>query len=107
MFPAAFEPVIYYGKVAGYVAKAVFQAQQLTPPQTLAQVQAAYQTWFANATSPAWWQSLGPSGEWQRLALYGLEAYGFFKVGEIIGRRHIIGYKLREPEGSHGAAGHH
>lgn len=26
----------------------------------------------------------------------GLEAYGIFKIGEIIGRRNLVGYKLQE-----------
>lgn len=26
----------------------------------------------------------------------GLEAYGIFKIGEIIGRRNLVGYKLEE-----------
>jgi F-type H+-transporting ATPase subunit g len=28
--------------------------------------------------------------------LQGLEAYGIFKIGEIIGRRNLVGYKLKE-----------
>ncbi|KAJ9102939.1 hypothetical protein QFC19_004495 [Naganishia cerealis] len=30
------------------------------------------------------------------LSFNGLEAYGIFKVGEIIGRRNLVGYKLEE-----------
>jgi hypothetical protein len=28
--------------------------------------------------------------------LQGLEAYGIFKLGEIIGRRNLVGYKIRD-----------
>lgn len=28
------------------------------------------------------------------MALYAVEAYGIFKIGEMIGRRHVVGYKL-------------
>lgn len=30
------------------------------------------------------------------LSWQGLEAYGIFKIGEIIGRRNLVGYKLKE-----------
>ncbi|KAF9549594.1 hypothetical protein CPC08DRAFT_715415 [Agrocybe pediades] len=33
-------------------------------------------------------------GEFGRVGVYGLQAYGTFKIGEIIGRWHVVGYKL-------------
>jgi hypothetical protein len=32
------------------------------------------------------------SGEWKRVAVYAAEAYGIFTIGEMIGRRHMVGY---------------
>lgn len=103
--------------MTGEVLKQVYQAQALAPPTGLAQIKAAYQTFYANASNVAWWQSIFANGQWKTLTLYGLEAYGFFKVGEIvsislaalfvtlsgsltqtglvqIGRRHLVGYKV-------------
>lgn len=31
-----------------------------------------------------------------KLTLQALEAYGIFKLGEIVGRRNLVGYKLKE-----------
>lgn len=36
------------------------------------------------------------SGEWKKYGIYAIEAYGIMKIGEMIGRRHIVGYKLDE-----------
>lgn len=32
----------------------------------------------------------------RHLSQQGLEAYGIFKLGEIIGRRNLVGYNLKE-----------
>jgi F-type H+-transporting ATPase subunit g len=32
-------------------------------------------------------QNLYKSGEWKRYGIYAVEAYGIFKLGEMIGRR--------------------
>lgn len=81
---AKVEPAVYYTKVAGEVAKQVFQGQALAPPTSFAQIKAAYQTWYANASSINWWNTIAANGQWKTVALYGLEAYGFFKIGEIV-----------------------
>lgn len=43
-----------------------------------------------------YWKKLVESGEWKKYAIYAAEAYGIFKIGEMIGRRHIVGYGLVE-----------
>lgn len=35
------------------------------------------------------------------MGIYAVEAYGIFKIGEMIGRRHVVGYKLDEPKPAH------
>jgi len=42
------------------------------------------------------WQKLYESGEYKRWILYGIEAYGIFSIGEMLGRRHVVGYELDE-----------
>ncbi|KAG4306519.1 hypothetical protein PORY_000507 [Pneumocystis oryctolagi] len=32
--------------------------------------------------------------EWIQLGVYGVQGYGFFKVGEVVGRRHLVGYNV-------------
>lgn len=47
----------------------------------------ADQSFYNDAKSPSFWQSLWKSGEWKRWAVYAVEAYGIFKIGEMVGRR--------------------
>ncbi|KAF9542044.1 hypothetical protein CPC08DRAFT_717016 [Agrocybe pediades] len=50
---------------------------------------------FKSAHGSLWSQSPTPDcGELGRVGVYGLQVYGIFKIGEIIGRRHVVGYKL-------------
>lgn len=44
----------------------------------------------------SFWRKLYESGEYKRWLLYAVEAYGIFKIGEMVGRRHVVGYKLDE-----------
>jgi F-type H+-transporting ATPase subunit g len=52
---------------------------------------------FQQAPNVSFWKELYKSGEYKRWLVYGLEAYGIFKLGEMIGRRHMVGYKLEDP----------
>ena len=46
-----------------------------------------------------WTPSTDPSLYWQSFrALQALQAYGLFKIGEMVGRRSIVGYSVTEPE---------
>ena len=49
---------------------------------------------FQHAQAGSFWLDLYASGQWKKVAVYAVEAYGIFKIGEIIGRRHVVGYKL-------------
>lgn len=107
------EPVFGNLAVAREVLKQVYVAEKLAPP-SLAQVSSTCSSlpvcspsgpltdissdsqFFHSAQSMSYWRSILQSGEWKRWAIYGIEAWGIFKIGEMIGRRHIVGYKLEE-----------
>ncbi|KIK50894.1 hypothetical protein GYMLUDRAFT_234429 [Collybiopsis luxurians FD-317 M1] len=87
------QPVLYNLAVFREIVKHVYRAEGLSPP-SVETVRSAYKTLWSNATSVAFWQKAVNSGEILRIGIYGLEAYGIFKIGEMVGRRSIIGYKL-------------
>lgn len=100
------EPIVYNLKVAGSLAKQVYIAEKLAPPTSVSQVVAAYRQIWATVSNPSWWTHSLPSGDWRKVAVYGVEAIGIFSIGEIvrvershqIGKRRIVGYKIRECE---------
>ncbi|KAI0247680.1 hypothetical protein BJV78DRAFT_898195 [Lactifluus subvellereus] len=47
------------------------------------------------ARSVGYWREVVKSGEWARLGVYAVEAYGIFNVREIVGRRSIVGYNAQ------------
>lgn len=65
--------------VAREVGKQVYIAERLAPPTSVAEVQTAYRQLFSSASSLAWWRSTLESGEWKRVGIYALEAYGIFR----------------------------
>jgi len=87
-------PVIYNSQVLLNVFKQVYRTEKMAPPTSLHEIQSAYKTLFDRAKSMPYWQDLWTSGQWKTVAIGGLEIYGIFKIGEIIGRRSIVGYKL-------------
>ncbi|KAH8118152.1 mitochondrial ATP synthase g subunit-domain-containing protein [Phellopilus nigrolimitatus] len=88
------EPLLYNLSVGRELLKQVYLAERLQPPASLSTVTSAYQSIWARASSPAYWREILHTGEYKRVGVYALEAYGIFKIGEIIGRRHLVGYKL-------------
>ena len=94
--PAYRGPVIYNSQVFLHVLKQVYKTEKLAPPSSLAELQSAYQTLFQRAKSLPYWQNLWTTGQWKVVAIGGLEVYGIFKIGEILGRRSLVGYKLDE-----------
>lgn len=113
---------MYNLRVAGALFKQVYLAEGLAPPRSLQVIQDAYKTMYARAIDSNWWTNLVKSGEWQKTAIYAIEAYGIFHIGQMvristffrslnlgslrlthllflilitqIGRRHIVGYKI-------------
>lgn len=88
------QPLLYNLSVAREFLKQIYTAERLAPPTSLSQITSVYKQLYSNAISIPFWRELWTSGQWTKVAIYGLEAYGIFHVGEMIGRRHIIGYKL-------------
>ncbi|KZT65881.1 hypothetical protein DAEQUDRAFT_730924 [Daedalea quercina L-15889] len=88
------EPLLYNLSVAREFLKQVYTAERMQPPTSLAAFQNAYSTLWSRAASPAYWRELVRSGEWTKVGVYAVEAYGIFKIGEIIGRRSLVGYNV-------------
>ncbi|ORY72387.1 hypothetical protein BCR35DRAFT_307658 [Leucosporidium creatinivorum] len=80
------EPIFYNAAVAKELVKQVYVAEKMSPP-SVSQFTYTYSQFFNNAKNPSFWQKLYTSGEWKRVAIYAVEAYGVFKIGEMIGRR--------------------
>ncbi|KAH8987455.1 hypothetical protein EDB92DRAFT_1875861 [Lactarius akahatsu] len=64
-------------------------------PQSLGAVFGTYGTLWGRARSVTYWRQVVASGEWARLGVYAVEAYGIFKIGEIVGRRSLVGYNVQ------------
>ena len=74
------QPVRYNLSVAREVLKHVYMAERLQPPTSLGAVLGTYGTLWGRARSVAYWRQVVTSGEWARLGVYAVEAYGIFKV---------------------------
>ncbi|KAM6504032.1 Mitochondrial ATP synthase g subunit domain containing protein [Amanita muscaria] len=88
------QPIVYNFSVARELVKQIYIAERLQPPN-IATIRTAYSILFSRAISPAYWREAFQSGEILKIGIYGLEAYGIFKIGEIIGRRSLIGYNIQ------------
>ncbi|KAF9542743.1 hypothetical protein CPC08DRAFT_716896 [Agrocybe pediades] len=74
------------------VFKQIYVKEGLQPP-TLDAFKSAYSPLWSQISNSGLVGNLAKSGEFGRVGVYGLQAYGIFKIGEIIGRRHFVGYK--------------
>jgi hypothetical protein len=72
--------VLYNLAVVRELAKQVYAAERLAPPASLGGVANAYGALWQRARSPAYWREIAENGEWKKVALYGAEAYGIYKV---------------------------
>jgi F-type H+-transporting ATPase subunit g len=75
---------MYNLRVAGALFKQVYLAEGLAPPRSLQVIQDAYKTMYARAIDSNWWTNLVKSGEWQKTAIYAIEAYGIFHIGQMV-----------------------
>lgn len=87
-------------------------AEGMAPPRSFQVIQDAYRTMYQRAIDPNFWVNLPKSGDWKKLGIYAIEAYGLFHIGQMVssiglasscgytdtleqvGRRHIVGYKI-------------
>ncbi|KAK9894380.1 hypothetical protein P389DRAFT_146072 [Cystobasidium minutum MCA 4210] len=81
------EPIVYNLAVVREIGKQVYINEKLAPPTNLQTIRSAYEDFYRKASDASWWRSIFESGDWKRIALYALEAYGIFTIGEMIGRR--------------------
>ncbi|KAI0293002.1 hypothetical protein B0F90DRAFT_1920145 [Multifurca ochricompacta] len=84
----------YNLSVVREVLKQIYTAERLQPPSSLGAVLGSYSTLWSRTRSISYWREIIKSGEWARLGVYAVEAYGVFKVGEIVGRRSLVGYNV-------------
>ncbi|KAJ1032500.1 hypothetical protein NDA16_000524 [Ustilago loliicola] len=99
------EPIKYNLSIASNIAKQVYVAEGLAPPTSLNTITSAYRQIWSKASDKAYWAQLLTKGDWKRVGIYAVEAYGIFTIGEMIGRRSLVGYKLDTSK--HGNHGHH
>ncbi|TFK79140.1 hypothetical protein K466DRAFT_606371 [Polyporus arcularius HHB13444] len=88
------EPLSYNFAVFREVLKQVYVAERLQPPP-LSAFQSVYSSLWARARNPQYWRELARSGDLAKVGIYAIEAYGIFKIGEIIGRRSLVGYNVQ------------
>ncbi|KAF8520255.1 mitochondrial ATP synthase g subunit-domain-containing protein [Hysterangium stoloniferum] len=87
-------PLAYNIAVAKELLKQVYVAERLQPPLSPQTWVETYTTLFQHARNPSYWREIVNNGQWKKVGLYGIEAYTIFKIGEILGRRSLVGYKL-------------
>ncbi|KAF8171261.1 mitochondrial ATP synthase g subunit-domain-containing protein, partial [Pholiota molesta] len=87
------QPLLYNLAVGKELVKQVYVKEGLHPP-SFATVREVYADLAHQLRSPGYISGLLRSGEVGRIGVYGLQAYGLFKIGEMVGRRSIVGYKL-------------
>jgi F-type H+-transporting ATPase subunit g len=71
---------MYELAVARELFKQVYVAERLAPPTSFAEVKTAYSTIFERLRHFSYWREILRSGEWAKIGIYALEAYGIFKV---------------------------
>ncbi|RLV92986.1 ATP synthase subunit g mitochondrial [Spathaspora sp. JA1] len=90
---------IYWGKVSGELAKQVYKKEGLAPP-SVQEFQTYYGNILKNLKSSSQREAIAnkvlnfqPSSKCAAKAgIYGIQLLAFFSVGEVIGRRQLIGY---------------
>ncbi|KAF9992003.1 ATP synthase subunit G atp20 [Entomortierella chlamydospora] len=92
-------PIVYNAKVAGQIAKQVYIREGMAPPSG-AQIEAAKDAtlkFIKSARSANTWKNISKD-QYLKAGLVAAEAYTFFLIGEIIGRRNIVGYDVKSAD---------
>ncbi|KAI9634531.1 uncharacterized protein MKK02DRAFT_16995 [Dioszegia hungarica] len=89
-------PIVFSVKTFASMFKQVFKAEKLSFPTDLNTWVHTYAQIWSRATSGKWWTQTVKTGAWAGLGIASIEAYGIFCLGEIIGRRNIVGYKVKD-----------
>ena len=74
---------MYNLSVAREFLKQVYVAERLQPPTNLSTIQNAYSTIWSRASSPSYWKDIFRTGEYAKIGIYAVEAYGIFKVSPM------------------------
>ena len=89
------KPVIFYARASTEFAAQVAKNQNLLSPGSWAHALQGYSS-FVSMASNGQWRNVTIS-QFNQLALASVQVAGFFFVGEMIGRRSIVGYKVKDP----------
>jgi len=71
---------MYNLSVARELLKQVYVKERLQPPTNFGVVRSAYSELWSRATNPTYWRGILNNGEWAKVSIYAVEAYGIFKV---------------------------
>lgn len=90
------EPIVYWSKVAGQIAKQVYQAEKMSPP-SMTHFESTYKSMYRSLTSGQFVTAFKgiSTKDVVKLGVDGITIYGFFVVGEMVGRRHVSRLHLR------------
>lgn len=78
------EPLLYNLSVGRELLKQVYLAERLQPPTSFSTITKAYQEIWQRVSNQAYWREILRTGEYKRVGVYALEAYGIFKVCLLI-----------------------
>ena len=78
------QPLLYNLAVTREIIKQIYIRESLQPP-SLSTIRSAYSSLWSQINTPGLMRTLFNNGEVGRLGVYGLQAYGIFKV-----RLHIL-----------------
>jgi F-type H+-transporting ATPase subunit g len=92
--------------------KQVFKAEKLQFPTDLNTWVHTYASIWARGTSGKWWTETVKTGAWAGVGIavscaiprtwtradlcQVIESYGIFKLGELLGRRNLVGYSVKD-----------
>lgn len=68
----------------GAVLKQVYIAESLAPPKSLNALTSSYKTLYSRVIDANYFPSIIKSGEWKKVGVYAVEAYGIFTIGEMV-----------------------
>ncbi|SMN18521.1 similar to Saccharomyces cerevisiae YPR020W ATP20 Subunit g of the mitochondrial F1F0 ATP synthase [Maudiozyma saulgeensis] len=92
------EKTVYCGKVTGELSKQIYKSEKLQPP-SLDEFKSVYMNLYSNSlryikTPQQAVNCLKASGKNDLLkyGAIGIQLLGFYSVGEVIGRRKLVGY---------------
>lgn len=78
------EPVVYNARIVGNVFKQVYIAESMAPPKNINTVIESYKTMWSRLSDRTYFPKMLQSGQWKKFAIYGVEAYGIFTIGEMV-----------------------